>query len=215
MEALIPLLEEKITNPLKEAFDNLAQAILSTWIEATSQRASGSPLRTSPTQRDLAIPPLQPVRQALLRQDARYYERDPTPRPYAQHSLATRLSTDREQATSATPTLSSISCTSPLRTSLEPATGYRKPLFKFGKPKVLPPIVSTCSESTALCEHSFGSCTSLQENENSDDSVFSSACSSLEAISVPSVSVNADNLVSTVEKQATSCQQLKQSTSCQ
>ena len=28
IEALIPLLEEKFTNPLKEAFDNLAQAIL-------------------------------------------------------------------------------------------------------------------------------------------------------------------------------------------
>jgi len=49
MEALIPLLEEKITNPLKEAFDNLAHAILSTRIEEAGRRTSGSPPPMSPT----------------------------------------------------------------------------------------------------------------------------------------------------------------------
>ena len=111
------------------------------------------------------------------------------------------LSANRERATSVTLISSSISqCTSPIRTSLQPATGYRKPLFKFGKPKVLPPIVPTCSESTALCEHSLGSCTSLQENENSNDSVFSSACPPIEAIPIPSATVEAVNFVSTVER---------------
>ena len=49
VEALILLLEEKITNPLKEAFDNLAHAIISMRIEETGRRTSGSPPPMSPT----------------------------------------------------------------------------------------------------------------------------------------------------------------------
>ena len=95
----------------------------------------------------------------------------------------------------------SVSSTCPqvehLRIPLESlTTSCGKPFLKFGKPKVSPPAVSACSECTApLQEYSVRDCTFPQENENSNDSVFSSVTSDSET--TPTPSVEAMNLVST------------------
>ena len=122
MEALIPLLEEKITNPLKEAFDNLAQAILSTRIKETSRRANGSSPPLSPMQRNPPIPSLQPPQQALPPQGARS-NRPSSTRPSSIRSSSNRpiSSTHKDNYVKATPESS--------------VTSQRRSIIQFGRPR--------------------------------------------------------------------------------